>query len=189
MVDAAARPCDSRWQAGRVAIEGWITESVAEALFAANGTTLAEAVKRANTRGFRAEPLQSKANAKLTTTFAAPIRTTSRQCCRDQNARRVSRVLAHWITWECSRTVRRLHIQRGGRQRHGHVGDCSRSQKLHESAQETGAHDRVPSTTLEESGLLGSAYYVDNPLFRWRRLWRRSTWTLSIGGPSRESRW
>ena len=51
--------------AGRVAIEGWITESAAQQLFAANGTTLADAVKRANTRGFRAEPLQSTASASL----------------------------------------------------------------------------------------------------------------------------
>src|SRR5678816_2567828 len=51
--------------AGRVAIEGWITESQAQRLFAANGTTLAEAVKRANIRGFRAEPLKSEASASV----------------------------------------------------------------------------------------------------------------------------
>ena len=51
--------------AGRVAIEGWITETAAQQLFAANGMSLADAVKRANKRGFRAEPMQSTANASL----------------------------------------------------------------------------------------------------------------------------
>ena len=41
---------------------------------AANGTTLADAVKRANTRGFRAEPLKSTASASLRNTIR---RTTS----------------------------------------------------------------------------------------------------------------
>ena len=49
--------------AGRVAVEGWITEAAAQALFEANGLSFADAVKRANTRGFRAEPLRSTASA------------------------------------------------------------------------------------------------------------------------------
>jgi len=51
---------------------GW---SCAQNLFAANGTTLMDAVKRANTRGFRAEPLASTASA----THRNSIRRTSSQ--------------------------------------------------------------------------------------------------------------
>ena len=49
--------------AGRVAIEGWITQSQAEQLFAANGGSYEAAKDRAKVRGFKPEALQTKVTA------------------------------------------------------------------------------------------------------------------------------
>jgi Zn-dependent M28 family amino/carboxypeptidase len=154
--------------AGRVAIEGWITEAVAGELFAANGLTLADAVKRANTRGFRAQALQ--------TTVSASVRNTIRRASSHNLAavlpgtKRADEYIVYMAHWD--------HL--------GRVPDCSSGDCVFNGAVDnaTGTAGLLAiasafthaakqpqrsivflAVTLEESGLLGSAYYVDNPLF------------------------
>jgi Zn-dependent M28 family amino/carboxypeptidase len=153
--------------AGRVAIEGWITESAAKALFAANGMTLDEAVKRANARGFRAQPLKSTATASV------------RNAIRRTNSHNLAAVLpgsaradeyvvymAHWDH------LGRLPGCSGDCVMNGAVDNATGTSGLLTIANAFVKSGRKPgrsivflAVTLEESGLLGSAYYVDNPLF------------------------
>ncbi len=153
--------------AGRVAIEGWITEAVARQLFAANGTTLADAVQRANTRGFRAEPLKSVASAKVTnairrtssSNFAAVI----------PGSRRPNEYLVYMAHWD---HLGRLRDCSGDCIANGAVDNATGVAGLLTIAKAFAGARKKPertivflAVTLEESGLLGSAYYVDNPLF------------------------
>ncbi len=153
--------------AGRVAIEGWITESVAQELFAANGTTLAEAVKRANTRGFRAEPLKTVVKASLRNAIR---RTNSHNLAAVlPGTKRPNEYLVYMAHWD--------HLG----MLPGCSGDCIMNGAIDNATGTSGlltiasafANSRKKpdrsivflAVTLEESGLLGSAYYVDNPLF------------------------
>jgi Zn-dependent M28 family amino/carboxypeptidase len=153
--------------AGRVAIEGWITESVAAQLFAANGTTLADAVKRANTRGFRAEPLKSVASASVrnairrtnSNNFAAVLPGTTRP----------NEYLVYMAHWD---HLGKLPGCSGDCIMNGAVDNATGTAGLLTIAKAFVSARKKPersivflAVTLEESGLLGSAYYVDNPLF------------------------
>jgi Zn-dependent M28 family amino/carboxypeptidase len=151
---------------GRVGIEGWITESAAEKLFAANGKKFKEAVMRANQRGFRAESLSSTASATLRNTlrraksynFAAKLAGTKRP-------QETIVYMAHWDH------LGRLPDCNGDCVFNGAVDNATGTAGLIALAD---AFVRAPrrsgrsilflAVTLEESGLLGSAYYVDNPL-------------------------
>jgi Zn-dependent M28 family amino/carboxypeptidase len=153
--------------AGRVAIEGWITETMAKKLFMANGGTLEDAVKRANTRGFRAEPLNSSASADL------------RNAIRRTNSHNLAAVLpgssrpdeylvymAHWDH------LGKLPGCSGDCVMNGAVDNATGTSGLLAIAKAYANAPKKPgrsivflAVTLEESGLLGSAYYVDNPLF------------------------
>jgi Zn-dependent M28 family amino/carboxypeptidase len=153
--------------AGRVAIEGWITESAAKDLFEANGTTLDEAVKRANTRGFKAEPLNSSASARLRNAIR---RTNSHNLAAViPGTRRPDEYLVYMAHWD---HLGRLPGCSGDCVMNGAVDNATGTSGLLAIAKAFVEAKRKPertvvflAVTLEESGLLGSAYYVDNPLF------------------------
>jgi len=153
--------------AGRVAIEGWITESAARQLFAANGLALDDAVKRANTRGFRAEPLGSTANASLRNAIR---RTTSHNLAALlPGTTRADEYLVYMAHWD---HLGRLPGCSGDCVFNGAVDNATGTSGLLAIAKAFAGSGRKPgrsivflAVTLEESGLLGSAYYVDNPLF------------------------
>jgi Zn-dependent M28 family amino/carboxypeptidase len=175
--------------AGRAAVEGWITEAQARALFAANGTTLDEAVKRASTRGFRAETLRSAATASLRNVirrtrsynFAALLPGTERP----------DEVLVYMAHWD--------HLGKLP----GCSGDCILNGAVDNATGTSGllaianafVKARKPpersvlflAVTLEESGLLGSAYYVDNPLFPLAQTVAAFNMdAMHFGGPTRD---
>jgi len=153
--------------AGRVAIEGWITESMAQMLFLSNGTTLADAVKRANTRGFRAEPLKSIATAKVTNTIR---RTSSNNVAAIiPGSTRPNEYLVYMAHWDHLGT---LTDCTGDCIMNGAVDNATGTAGLLTIAKAFMSARQKPkrtivflAVTLEESGLLGSAYYADNPLF------------------------
>ena len=175
--------------AGRVAIEGWITETVAQRLFAANGTTLAEAVKRANTRGFRAEPLKSEASASVHNTVR---RTSSHNLAAvipgSQRPNEYVVYMAHWDH------LGRLADCSGDCIMNGAVDNATGTSGLLAIAKAFMSSRKKPertvvflSVTLEESGLLGSAYYVDHPLFPLAQTVAAFNMdAIYFGGPSRD---
>ncbi len=153
--------------AGRVAVEGWITEAAAQQLFAANGMSFADAVKRANTRGFRAEPLQSTATASLRNAIRRP--SSHNVAALLPGTKRPNEYLVYMAHWD--------HLGRMP----GCSGDCIFNGAVDNATGTAGvlaiakafANSRKKpersivflAVTLEESGLLGSAWYVDHPLF------------------------
>jgi Zn-dependent M28 family amino/carboxypeptidase len=175
--------------AGRVAIEGWITESVAQRLFAANGTTLAEAVKRANRRGFRAEPLKSEASASVHNTVR---RTSSHNLAAiipgSQRPNEYVVYMAHWDH------LGRLADCPGDCIMNGAVDNATGTSGLLAIAKAFMGSRKKPertvvflAVTLEESGLLGSAYYVDHPLFPLAQTVAAFNMdAIYFGGPSRD---
>jgi Zn-dependent M28 family amino/carboxypeptidase len=152
---------------GRVAIEGWITESQARSLFAANGTTLDDAISRANKRGFRAEPLETTANARLRNAIR---RTSSSNIAAVlPGTKRADEYLVYMAHWD---HLGRLPDCSGDCIMNGAVDNATGTSGLLALANAFMKSKSRPersvvflAVTLEESGLLGSAYYVDNPLF------------------------
>jgi Zn-dependent M28 family amino/carboxypeptidase len=152
--------------AGRVAIEGWITQAAAEKLLQANGTSYAAAKERAKTRGFRAEP--------LATTASARVRNGIRRASSWNiaavlpGARRPSEYLVYMGHWD---HLGRMIGRSGDSIFNGAVDNATGIAGLLAIAEAFTTAKRKPERsimflglTLEESGLLGSAYYVDNPL-------------------------
>jgi Zn-dependent M28 family amino/carboxypeptidase len=152
---------------GRVGIEGWITEDAAQKLFAANGKSFQDAVLRANQRGFRAEPLSSTVSASLRNTIRRAK--SYNVAARLAGAKRPRETIVYTAHWD--------HLGRSP----DCSGDCIFNGAVDNATGTAGlialadAFVRAPrkpgrsilflAVTLEESGLLGSAYYVDNPLF------------------------
>jgi Zn-dependent M28 family amino/carboxypeptidase len=175
--------------AGRVAIEGWITEAAAEKLFAANGKSFQEAVQRANRRGFRAEALSSTASASLRNTLRRAK--SYNVVARLPGAKRPNEAIVYMAHWD--------HL---GRQPDC-SGDCVFNGAVDNATGTAGlialadAFVRAPrkpgrsilflAVTLEESGLLGSAYYVDNPVVPLTTTVAAINMdSLHFGGPARD---
>jgi Zn-dependent M28 family amino/carboxypeptidase len=152
---------------GRVAVEGWITEAAAEKLFAANGKSFQEAVKRANQRGFRAEALSSTASASLRNTIRRAK--SYNVAARLPGTKRPDETIVYMAHWD---HLGRLPDCSGDCIFNGAVDNATGTAGLIALADAFMRAPRKPkrsilflAVTLEESGLLGSAYYVDNPLF------------------------
>jgi Zn-dependent M28 family amino/carboxypeptidase len=175
--------------AGRVAVEGWITETAAQQLFAANGMSFADAVKRANTRGFRAEPLQSTATASLRNAIR---RTSSHNVAALlPGTKRPHEYLIYMAHWD--------HLGRMP----GCSGDCIFNGAVDNATGVAGVLAIAKAftksrpkpersivflaVTLEESGLLGSAWYVDHPLFPLAQTVAAFNMdAMHFGGPTRD---
>lgn len=151
--------------AGRIPVEGWITLETARQLFGAAGQDYAALKQRAARRGFRPVPLDGTASASL------------RNAIRQSSSANVIGVLpgterpheyivymAHWD-----------HLGRGL----GKSGDVIFNGAVDNATGVAGILAIAAAfasakpersvvflaTTAEESGLLGSAYYADNPVF------------------------
>ncbi len=175
--------------AGRVAIEGWITEPAAQQLFAANGVSFSDAVKRANTRGFRAEPLQSTATASLRNAIR---RTRSHNLAALlPGTTRPDEYLVYMAHWD---HLGRMPGCSGDCIFNGAVDNATGTAGLLAIAKAFAGARQKPArsilflaVTLEESGLLGSAYYVDNPLFPLAQTVAAFNMdAMHFGGPTRD---
>jgi Zn-dependent M28 family amino/carboxypeptidase len=175
--------------AGRVAIEGWITESAARALFSANGMSLEDAVKRANTRGFRAQPLKSTVTASVRNAIR---RTNSHNLAALlPGSKRPGEYIVYMAHWD---HLGRLPGCSGDCVMNGAVDNATGTSGLLAIADAFVRSGKKPersvvflAVTLEESGLLGSAYYVDNPLFPLARTVAAFNMdAMYFGGPTRD---
>ena len=175
--------------AGRVAIEGWITEAAALKLFEANGLSFADAVKRANTRGFRAEPMRSTASASLRNTIR---RTSSHNAVAVlPGSKRPDEYLVYMAHWD---HLGRLPDCTGDCVFNGAVDNATGTSGILTIAKAFTTARVKPersivflAVTLEESGLLGSAYYVDHPLFPLAQTVAAFNMdAMHFGGPTRD---
>ncbi|MEM9302429.1 MAG: M28 family metallopeptidase [Pseudomonadota bacterium] len=153
-------------RADRVAIEGWVTQAVAERFFEGREENLAAISERAAQPGFEPVPLGIGVSTALSNTIK-----------RSESANVLARIpgserpdehfvfMAHWD---------HLGSVFSGEDRvfNGAVDNATGTAALLELAHAFSALPRAPkrsilflAVTAEESGLLGSAYYAENPVY------------------------
>ena len=153
--------------APRLPAQGWITGEAAKALFADAGLDLDEMYKAANKRGFKAVPMKATVSFDLKSTIS------------EKSSRNVIGVLpgterpdeavvymAHWDH------LGKHDGEEGDNIYNGAVDNATGVAGIIEVAQKFARTTPAPkrslvfvAVTLEESGLLGSQYYVAHPAF------------------------
>lgn len=175
--------------AGRLAIEGWISSAAAEAIFKLNGLDLAALKAAAVRRDFKAVPLGARASVGV------------RNAIRRSNSSNVIGILpgsqrpdeyvlymAHW-----DHLGRSLAFS-GDTIFNGAVDNATGVSGLITLAQAFARAEPPPersvifaAVTAEESGLLGSAHYADHPPFPLERTAAVINMdALYAGGPTRD---
>ena len=173
----------------RLPVQGWLTAEAARKLFAGAGIELEDAYKMANKAGFRAVPLDATLSVDLASTTASK---TSRNVIGvlPGKARADEAVLymAHWDH------LGRHEGEEGDAIYNGAVDNATGVAGILEIA-EAFAHQEQPpersvvfvAVTLEESGLLGSKYYVAHPTFPLDKIAGVVNLdAMSVGGRSRD---
>ncbi|MEZ5458791.1 MAG: M28 family peptidase [Steroidobacteraceae bacterium] len=174
--------------AGRIPLEGWVTRDVARRLLAGRGLDLEDLKRRAAQRGFR--PLE------LGVTAAGSVRNAIR---RGESANVIGMIpgasrpgeyvlyMGHWD--HLGRTLART----GDSIFNGAVDNATGTAGLIEIAAAFKRGRRPERSivflalTLEESGLLGSAYYTANPVFPLSQTVAALNMdALFYGGPTRD---
>ncbi len=171
------------------AIEGWITAEAGRALFAQAGLDLTSLGNSASRPGFKPIDLHLTADARLQTTIR---RFTSANVVAVLPGAKIRHeyvlYTAHWDH------LGRQPAEKGGAIFSGAVDNASGVAGLLMLAQSLKRTQPTPDRsiafiafTAEEAGLLGSAYYVANPLFPLRETAGVINMdTLHIGGPTRD---
>jgi Zn-dependent M28 family amino/carboxypeptidase len=175
--------------ARRAAIEGWVTREAGDALLRANGRSYDELLIAASQRGFKPIPLAQQASGNL------------RNLIRRSNSPNVVALIkgskrpdeyviytAHWDHLGKS-------LARGGDNIfNGALDNATGTSGLLTIAKAFAESKRRPersvvflAVTLEESGLLGSAYYVQNPIFPLKKTVAALNMdAIPWGGPTRD---
>jgi Zn-dependent M28 family amino/carboxypeptidase len=175
--------------AGRVLVEGWITQEAGDALFRAAGTSYAAALREASQRGFRPRPLGLEA--------AAAVRTAIRRSnspnviARIPGSRRPGEYVFYMAHWD---HLGRSLARSGDGIFNGAVDNATGTAGLLSLAAAFARERRRPERTVvflaptaEEAGLLGSAYYVEHPVYPLARtLAVINMDSIHFGGPTRD---
>ncbi len=153
--------------AGRTALEGWIQEDVARALFAKAGMDFDEAAAAAKTRGFKAVPMGGlKASGVIKNTIRRSQSANVAGVIR--GAKRPEEVVLYMAHWD------HLGVNpdaEGDQIFNGAVDNATGTASILTIAEAFMASGTPPersvmflAVTAEESGLLGSAYFGEAPL-------------------------
>jgi len=151
----------------RLPVQGWLSADAARKLFAGAGLDLAQAYKDANKRGFKPVPLQARLSVDLKSTTAEK---TSRNVVGvlpgTSRADEAVLYMAHWDH------LGNHEGETGDTIYNGAVDNATGVAGILEVADAMVHQDPRPArsavflaVTLEESGLLGSKYYVAHPTF------------------------
>jgi Zn-dependent M28 family amino/carboxypeptidase len=160
---AAGEGSDDR----RIPIEGWITHEAADVLLRRSGSSYVEARDSASRRGFKARELGQTASA--TVRNAIRTATSSNVIARLPGTRRPDEYVFYMAHWD---HLGRSLARSGDNVFNGAVDNASGVAGMLAIARSFKEARRRPdrtlvffAPTLEESGLLGSAYYVEHPLY------------------------
>ncbi|MCL1559688.1 M28 family metallopeptidase [Xanthomonas nasturtii] len=151
----------------RLPVQGWISADTAKQLFANAGLDLAQAYKDASKRGFKPVPLKANWSVDLKSAIAQK---TSRNVVGvlpgSSHADEAVLYMAHWDH------LGKHPGETGDNIYNGAVDNATGVAGILEIADAFAHQDPKPArsvvfvaVTLEESGLLGSKYYVANPSF------------------------
>jgi Zn-dependent M28 family amino/carboxypeptidase len=175
--------------AGRVAIEGWISNEAATSLFQLAGQDLTALKAAATQRGFKAVPLDVRASV------------TVRNSIRRSNSSNVIGILpgskrpdeyliytAHWDHFGILQDKTGDAIMNGAIDNAtGVAGIITLARAFAHAAEKPERSVVFFAVTGEESGLLGSAYYADNPIYPLARTAAVINLdALYAGGPARD---
>lgn len=150
----------------RCAFEGWISKTAAEQLFAACGMSFDQAKQMALKRDFRPQPLPVKVSGKIFNHFEK--KTTANVCGMIRGSKHPDEVIvytAHWDHLGVGTKVNNDSIYNGATDNASAVAwmlEIARAFKQSKPVERTVL---FLSVTCEESGLLGSGYYVEHPFF------------------------
>ncbi len=148
----------------RIPAQGWITGEVAKQLFAESGLDLEAMYAAANKRGFKAVPLKAKVSFDLKSTVAEKL---SRNVVGYlEGSERPEETIVYMAHWDHLGK----HEGEGDTIYNGAVDNATGVAGIIEIAEQFKAAPPKRSVvflavTLEESGLLGSKYYVAQPAF------------------------
>jgi Zn-dependent M28 family amino/carboxypeptidase len=149
--------------APRLPIQGWITGEQAKALFAASGKDFDALRKAANKRGFKAVPLDAKATAAIDSTV---VEKSSRNVvAKIRGTEKPDEAVVYLAHWD---HLGKHAEETGDNIYNGAIDNATGVAGIMEIA---GEFAKAPpkrsvlflAVTLEESGLLGSKYYVAHP--------------------------
>ncbi len=151
----------------RLPAQGWITADVAKQLFADAGLDLAQAYQDANQRGFKPVPLKAKVSFDLKSTISEKqSRNVIGVLPGSARADEAVLYLAHWDH------LGKHEGETGDNIYNGAIDNATGVAGILEIAEAFVHQDPKPqrslvfvAVTLEESGLLGSKYYVAHPTF------------------------
>ena len=173
----------------RLPAQGWITADTARQLFADAGLDLDQAYKDANKRGFKPVPLNAKVSFDLNSTIAEK---TSRNVVGvlpgTTRADEAVLYMAHWDH------LGKHEGEEGDNVYNGAVDTATGVAGILEIAEAFAGQEQKPersavfvAVTLEESGLLGSKYYVAHPTFPLDKIAGVINLdAMSVGGKSRD---
>jgi len=148
----------------RLPAQGWITGDVAKQLFAESGLDLDAMYAAANKRGFKAVPLKAKVSFDLKSTVAE--KTSRNVVGYFEGSERPEETIVYMAHWDHLGK----HEGEGDTIYNGAIDNATGVAGIIEIAEQFKASPPKRSVvflavTLEESGLLGSKYYVAQPAF------------------------
>ena len=175
--------------AGRAVIEGWVTRAAGDALLRANGRSYDELLRAASQPGFKPIPLAQQASGSLRNAIRRSV--SPNVIARIKGSKRPDEYVVYMAHWDhLGKTLARS----GDNIFNGALDNATGTSGLLTIAKAFAETRRRPersivflAVTLEESGLLGSAYYVANPIFPLRRTVAALNMdAISWGGPTRD---
>ncbi|QGY45944.1 M28 family peptidase [Maribellus comscasis] len=150
----------------RCSFEGWITKESAEKLFKACGYNFDELKQKAISKDFNPFELNAKASAKITSTFKKG--TSKNVCGLIKGTTKPDEVVvytAHWDHLGVGTPVNGDSIYNGATDNASAVSWMLEIARAFKSGKQPERSLLFLAVTSEESGLLGSGYYAENPFF------------------------
>ena len=151
---------------GRCAFEGWISQTAAEQLFTACRMSFDEAKKMAIQKDFKPIPLPVKVSGSIKSSFET---NNSRNVCGlirgSKHSDEVIVYTAHWDHLGIGIPVNNDSIYNGATDNASAVAWMLEIARGFKSGPAPERSILFLSVTSEESGLLGSSYYAEHPLF------------------------
>jgi Zn-dependent M28 family amino/carboxypeptidase len=175
--------------AGRIAIEGWITRAAGDALLQADGLSYADLLLAASRPGFKPIELRQRASGGLRNAIRRA--SSSNVLAMIPGSKRPDEVVIYMAHWDhLGRSLGRS----GDNIFNGALDNASGTAGLLAIAKAFAGSPRPPERsvvflglTLEESGLLGSAYYAADPVFPLRKTVAALNMdAMPWGGPTRD---
>ncbi len=150
----------------RCEFDGWITKQSAELLFEACGFTFDELKQKALNKNFKPFALPLKASASINSTFEHG--NSQNVCGLIRGSTRPDEVIvytAHWDHLGVGTVISGDSIYNGATDNASAVSWMLEIARAFKNGQQPERSVLFISVTSEESGLLGSGYYTENPFF------------------------